>query len=179
MQVIPEGDPLYGYYYKCVKVFGVSHLAIESFPDEKLVHVATITAEYLDNNEDGIPDDLASNAALERAHAVMILTNNAAERDAIHRLSDQQPDPPLDYITAKQDQYTDETNAGETLYGSPYGRQADASLEEVLHLLQNAGYATAHQNLDPNRTSLLTEAMDIVRGGHFNTVPTTYPPSAC
>jgi len=36
----------------------------------------------------------------------------------------------------------------------------------------------AHPNLDPNRTSLLTEAMDIARGRHFNTVPTTYPPSA-
>ena len=179
VQVIPEGDPLYGYYYECVKVFGVSHLAIESFPDEKLVHVATITAEYLDNNADGIPDDLASNASLERTHAVMILTNNAAERDAIHRLSAQQQDPqPLDYITAIQGQYTDETNAGGTLCGPPCGRQTDASLEEVLHLLQNAGYAMAHPNLDPNRTSLLTEAMDIARGGHFNTVPTTYPPSA-
>ncbi len=36
----------------------------------------------------------------------------------------------------------------------------------------------AHPNLDPNRTSLLTEAMDIARGGQFFSIPNTYPASA-
>ena len=52
VQVIPEGDPLYGIFTKCIKTFGVSHVATDAFSDEQLKHVATITAEYLDNDED-------------------------------------------------------------------------------------------------------------------------------
>ena len=61
---IPLGDPLYGLFNKYIKVFGIGLLAVNGYPDEMLTHVATITAEYLDNNEDGSPDNLAVNSAL-------------------------------------------------------------------------------------------------------------------
>ena len=162
----------------------MSHLANDSFSDEKLQHVATIAAEYLDNNEDGMPDDLATNAALARNHAVMMLTRDAWERDAIRRRSDMTAgdQKPLDYIEVQQGQYADETNAAGTLCGPDCGTLPDASLEEVLHLIQTAGYADAHQDLSPwpkgRRTTLLTEAMDVARGGKFQTTPATYPEAA-
>ena len=131
----------------------MDHLAMESFSDQELVHAPKIPAEYLDNNWDGMLDDLASGAAPERRHAVIILTNNAAKRNAIHRLSAQQPDlKPLDYITVTQGQYTDETNAAKTLCGRPCGTQFDASDEEALHLLQRTGYA---EKLDTQRPTLV------------------------
>jgi hypothetical protein len=59
IQIIPTEDPLFGVFYKCTKAFGMSLLASEDFPDDRLVWVTTIAAEHLDNNEDGIPDDFA------------------------------------------------------------------------------------------------------------------------
>ena len=180
VQVIPEGDPLYGLFTKCIKTFGVSHVATDAFSDEKLQHVATITAEYLDNDEDGVPDDLATNSALERAYATMWLTRDDAEYEAIRRMSDNTAGDikPMDYSTAGQLQYPDETNAGGTLCGSDCGTLPDASLEEVLHLLQKGGYAVAYPDLGGVPTTLLTEAMDIARGGKFDTTPAAYPEEA-
>ena len=73
---IPAGDPLSGRYNKCMKVFSVSLLATQSFSDTNLIYVATITAEYLDNNEDGVPDDLVTNSALAIRYATMFLAGS-------------------------------------------------------------------------------------------------------
>ena len=58
VNLIPAGDPLHGIFHKYMKVFGVSILAFEGYPDDMIRHVGTVTAEYLDNNEDGVPDNL-------------------------------------------------------------------------------------------------------------------------
>ena len=55
----------------------------------------------------------------------------------------------------------------------------DASLEEVLHLITDYGYAKVYPTaFSVNTTSLLTEAMDIARGGNFQTIPSSYPAGA-
>ena len=49
--VIPEGDPMHGVgFHHCTKVFGASMWAVEKFSELLLRHVASIAAEYLDNN---------------------------------------------------------------------------------------------------------------------------------
>ena len=103
VQVIPSGDPLHGIFYKCIKVFGMSLLATESFPNDRLAWVATIAAEYLDNNEDGLPDDFAVNAALANGHASMLLTQSESESRAVGQ------NPKLNYIQHKQDQGANES----------------------------------------------------------------------
>ena len=98
VQVIPSGDPLHGIFYKCIKVFGMSLLATESFPNDRLAWVATIAAEYLDNNEDGLPDDAAVNAALANGHASMLLTQSESESMVVSQ------HPNLHYMQHKQPQ---------------------------------------------------------------------------
>jgi len=169
VQVIPLGDPLHGVFYKCIKVFGMSLLATESFPNDRLVWVATIAAEYLDNDEDGQPDDAAVNAALVNGHASMLLAQSEGESKVVGQ------HPSLDYMEHKQPQGADESTPNGSL-----GR-GDASLEEVLHLIQNGGYGPAHPNLDPgngNTYNLLTDAMDIARSGRFKIPPVPYPAAA-
>ena len=169
VQVIPLGDPLHGIFYKCIKVFGMSLLATESFPNDRLVWVATIAAEYLDNNEDGLPDDSAVTAALANGYASMLLTQSESESRAVGQ------NPKLDYMKHKQAQGANESTPNGSL-----GR-GDASLEEVLHLIQNGGYGPAHPNLDPgngNTYNLLTDAMDVARGGRFKIPPVPYPVAA-
>ena len=169
VQVIPPGDPLHGVFYKCTKAFGISLLATESFPSDRLVWVATIAAEYLDNNEDGRPDDAAVNAALANGHASMLLTQSESESMAVGQ------NPNLHYMQHKQPQGANESTPNGSL-----GR-GDASLEEVLHLIQNGGYGPAHPNLDPgngNTYNLLTNAMDVARSGRFKIPPVPYPAAA-
>ena len=73
---IPEGDPMYGVgFHHCMKVFGASMWAVEKFPEPLLRHVASIAAEYLDNNEDGVVDDSSVNAALVDNYAAMYLVD--------------------------------------------------------------------------------------------------------
>lgn len=51
----------------------------------------------------------------------------------------------------------------------------DATLEEVLHLIQTAGYAFAHTDLAPDGDSTLMTLVDAARGGDFHDPPATYP----
>ena len=58
---------------------------------------------------------------------------------------------------------------------------ADASLEEIWHVITDAGYAKAFPatfSTDSTSNSLLVQAMDVARGGKFTTIPSSYPSSA-
>ena len=47
----------YSVFSKQVNIFGVTILATEETDNIKVVHAANILAEYLDNDEDGTPDN--------------------------------------------------------------------------------------------------------------------------
>ena len=60
--------------------------------------------------------------------------------------------------------------------GSP---RFDASLEEVLHLITQHGYAEVYPNIfGENKDSEIAKAMDMARGGYFKNVPNSYPSNA-
>ena len=54
----PNPD-LRGDFSQQIKVFGVPLVATSGVPVAKLTHAATVMAEYLDNDEDGVVDDPA------------------------------------------------------------------------------------------------------------------------
>ena len=60
-----------------------------------------------------------------------------------------------------------------------FGFRDDASLEEILHLITQYGYAKVYPNkLGENKNSDIAKAMDKARGGYFKNVPNSYPSSA-
>ena len=64
---------------------------------------------------------------------------------------------------------------GQSLYDvetNPGGRGFDASLEEVLHLITEYGYAHTYPKELGDPSSLLAKAMDKARGGKFKKVST-------
>ena len=64
-------------YSKGLTVFGINILATSEVPDEKLLHAANITAELIDNNEDGTPDNTCVTAVLSILGGYVSMYNQA------------------------------------------------------------------------------------------------------
>lgn len=165
---VPPGklDPFRRHFTKYINVFGIHHFATTATPDAKLVHAATVTAEYLDNNEDGSPDNAAVTEALAGRDACLVMANTERELDRLN---------PEDWhragFHAEIAQWAEETNPG--------GGKFDATLEEVLHLITQHGYANAYPRIFSERPGTkLGDCLDAARGGRFLKVPRKYPKDA-
>ncbi len=167
------------YLPKYGEVFGIPFFASERVPDNKLLHGMNIMAQYLDNNEDGTPDnDLVVDKLVEEKVGIMMFKNEN-EGDS---LGIWESDLPLDKLQ--------ELHADEVIIS---GSQFDASLEEVLHVITDIGYEGVYPSVFGEFSgSQLANLMDNARGGHFENegtmiedgetfqiaVPSSYPSSA-
>jgi hypothetical protein len=85
--------------------------------------------------------------------------------------------PNASAFDSAQDLGADETRPAWHINGQT--GEFDASLEEILHMIQNSGYGKVYPDIFSNNAGkALANAMDIARGGHFTTIPTPYPASA-
>ena len=163
---VEESDKNYfKYFCKTTEVFGVKIYATENVANDKIFHAASVLAQYLDNNEDGVVDnELVLNELVEKKVWVLMVENKS-ELDAAIRI------PPMG--KPFQDLHDEEVTL---INGSP---RFDASLEEVLHLITQHGYAEVYPNIfGENKDSEIAKAMDIARGGYFKNVPNSYPSNA-
>ena len=149
-------------------VFGVHIFATEATPCVKIQHAAGVMAQYLDNDQDGTPDNDAVIDQMRSVNAALVMF--ASEQE----LESSDPESIFGLPYELQDLYGTETH--------PEGSGAqgfDATLEEVLHLITDKGYSRVYSlQLGTDQGSLLCEAMDIARGGQFLSVPSAYPESA-
>ena len=164
--IVPNNDIGLSSFNKKVIVFGIDLYAVREVEDAKLLHAANVMAQYLDNDEDGLIDNqLVLNKMLgNKAFLVMW----KKKKDLNIR-------PPSGRIG--QDLGNDETNPSFVSNGNT-GR-FDATLEEVLHLINNAGHSYAYPGtFGKNQKSALSKAMDVARGGRFFKIPSIYPANA-
>ena len=163
--------PAFGIFSKYVNVLGCIHIYAESnISDEKVLHVASVAAELLDNNEDGTVDDLLIEASLTELNTIMPVfqSENGNSIDTFF------------------DNLGDDGCTGAVLFrneidpNQPGYWGSDATVEEVLHTINSCGHVEVYPSLyalEPN-SSYLTAAMDIARGGQFITMPNSYPDEA-
>jgi hypothetical protein len=167
---IPEGDPLHGVFNTCMKTFGISHLAAAGYPDANLVHVSTVTAEYLDNDENGFPDNAAVNMALQSNHATFVHVSAAGGYNDWGLVRDL---PQVGYIMEMTlmwapNGFEFESAKGGTWCGSDCGQPGDGeTLEHIPELIQKAGYAKAYPSDFGMESGTLALAMDAARGGDW------------
>tara|TARA_B110000858_G_scaffold9562_1_gene9992 strand:- start:1650 stop:2498 length:849 start_codon:yes stop_codon:yes gene_type:complete len=164
--IVPNNDIGLSSFNKKVIVFGIDLYAVREVEDAKLLHAANVMAQYLDNDEDGLIDNqLVLNKMLgNKAFLVMW----KKKKDLNIR-------PPSGRIG--QDLGNDEINPSFVSNGNT-GR-FDATLEEVLHLINNAGHSYAYpETFGKNQKSALSKAMDVARGGRFFKIPSIYPANA-
>ena len=163
---VEESDKNYfKYFCKTTEVFGIKIYATENVANDKIFHAASVLAQYLDNDEDGVVDNqLVLNELVEKK-VWLLMVENESELDAAIRI------PPMG--KPFQDLHDEEVTL---INGSP---RFDASLEEVLHLITQHGYAEVYPNIfGENKDSEIAKAMDMARGGYFKNVPNSYPSDA-
>ena len=142
-----ELTPKYG------EVFGVPFFASNNVPDAKLLHGMNILAQYLDNDEDGTPDNTKVIDKLLENNVGMIMFANESDADNSGVWE-------IEITEGLQELHADET----IIHGSRF----DASLEEVFHLVTTEGYSRVYPEIFGEVSgSQLAKIMDNARGGHF------------
>ena len=162
---IPDGKfaPLRKEISQYVDVFGIPVLATPRTPPEKVKHAAIVLAEYLDNDEDGEPDNPKVMATMVRRDAFLFMTRDERSLERFDFELFVEND-----LHHGQGQFGTETNPG--------NGEFDATLEEVLHLITHEGYAHAYPDVFGERPgTVLADCLDRARGGHFKRVPRQYP----
>lgn len=164
--IVENNDRGLNSFNRKVVVFGIDIYAVPAVEDERLLHAANVMAQYLDNNEDGTVDDQLVLDHMIANKAFLVMWSVESDLDI---------DPPSDRIG--QDLGNDETNP-HYVSGGKIGR-FDATLEEVLHIINNAGHSYAYPSaFGQYAGSDLANAMDIARGGQFLSIPDDYPDDA-
>ncbi len=147
-------------------VFDIPIYATSNTPKDKILHAANVMAKYLDNDEDGNPDN------------PLIVTQLKSQTAALLMAKDSQEMEPLFEKLPEGGAYQD-LNAQETIPGGAAKGQFDATLEEVLHLITHVGYAGVYPGVFGEKPgSAIADAMDAARGGQFTSIPTPYPVGA-
>ena len=157
-------------FTKYVDVLGCFFIVAEStIPDAKVLHAAAVAAELLDNNEDGIVDDPLIESQLQNEQAFMPIFSSEgsnAENLLFNNYNGNGASAVL---------YKNEMDPSQTGHWGD-----DATVEEVIHTINHVGHTNIYPNafsIQPN-SSLMSDAMDVARGGQFMTIPNPYPASA-
>ena len=166
----PEFDCLNQAFDMFVDVFGVYVVGTSGVPDAHLLHTANVLAQYLDNDEDGVPDDSDVLGVLTD-HNFVVPVWMESDRDSFR---DGARGTPCE---------DDVSMAASMYYGQDQwafgGLQAagswDTNLEEVWHVVSVGWYETYPEFFGDEPESRLSKAMDTARGGHFEHIPDSYP----
>ena len=157
-------DPLSIHLPKSISVFGIYLMAAPNVPNATLEHAAAVMAGYLDNDADGVADDLAVVQEMVNANAAMVMPKNEDDMETIFEALPESFHQKVESgEIALQDLYASEVHPG-----GRGGSDFDATLEEVLHLVTHIGYANAYPDKFAETSgSNLTALMDLARGGHY------------
>lgn len=165
-KIVANNDAGLTSFNRKVVVFDIPIYAVSTVEDAKLLHAANVMVQYLDNDEDGTVDNQEVVNAMIANKAFVVMWKSE---------SDLNIDPPSDRLG--QDLGNDETHP--TFVANGRTGAFDATLEEVLHIITHAGYAKAYPDVfGETAGTALANAMDIARGGHFETIPNPYPSEA-
>ncbi len=159
-----------------ISVFGVHIFATPTTPKKKLSHAAGVLAQYLDNDEDGVPDNTSVLSQLVSRNVFIIMPGTDAEMEGLEMELVEEAG-----YRFGQDLYGEETKPDFLVDGKINaldGGYYDGALEEILHPITHYGYANAYPEVfGTRRGTTLAKCMDAARGGCFERVPQGGPKS--
>jgi len=165
--IVANTDDGLSKFNRKVVVFGIDIYAVKKVDDSKLLHAANVLAQYLDNDEDGIPDNQDVVDMMVSEGAFIVMWNSRLDMFGM-----KPPDG-----REGQDLGNKETVPSFVLNGNT--GQFDASLEEVLHIITHAGYSKVYPEIFGEYAGTeISNAMDVARGGNYTSIPNSYPEEA-
>ena len=165
--IVVNTDGGYELFNRKVVVFNIPIYAFTTVEDSKLLHVANILAQYLDNDEDGIVDNLIVHDQLKANNAFLFLWKTESERDSFS--------PPAGHNGSNIS--ADDVNS--IWHSNGHTGDFDNSLEILWKFLSSVGFESTYPNVFSSQvTSEIAIAMDVARGGNFQNPPATYPSGA-
>ena len=148
-------------FTKHVDVLGLHVFAKSNVSDSRVLHCANLLAQWLDNDEDGTPDNQEVHQHLVDNYASMLMWWNESQAEGD---MDNIPDSTWDNYYL-QDLFGNEVNMG-----YPGNQEFDPSLEETLHLVSFGGYAPVYPSVwGENHGTQMTNTMDaVIAGGWYH-----------
>lgn len=166
-KIIVNTDAGFENFNRKVVVFNIPVYAFTTVEDAKLLHFANILAQYLDNDEDGIVDNLIVHNDLKANNGFLFIYSTDLEKDS--------------FIAPNGTNGVHISNADINLIWHSNGHTGtfDNSIETVWSFITKYGYEFTYPAVFGNQSnSELTLAMDDARGGNFQNPPASYPASA-
>jgi len=166
-KIILNTDNGYEVFNRKVMVFNISVYAFPSVADSKLLHVANVLAQYLDNDEDGIVDNLTIHNELKANNSFLFIWQTETEKE-------------LFVIPDGHHGKNIGTDAINSIWHSNgHTGDFDNSLETTWNFMSSFGFEATYPLIFSNQAnSEISIAMDVARGGNFQNPPTTYPNGA-
>lgn len=165
-KIVANDEGILSCYNRKVEVFGIKIFAVPNVTDENLLHAANVMAQYLDNDEDGTPDNQA-------------VVDKMVEEQAFIVMWKKQSDLRIKFPDGRQGQDLGNDETHPSFVSNGKTGTFDASLEEVWHIISHVGYAGVYPEIFGEEIgSELSNAMDIARGGQFTSIPNSYPSEA-
>jgi len=165
-------NPSLSEFDRYINVLGTMRFYAEpGVTDAQLLHAASVGAELLDNDENGVVDDVNLADQLISSNAIMPLfveEGSPAENAMMYNGDDS--------FCVSAVLYSQEIAPW-----APVDWFEDACLEEILHTINVCGHVELYPltfALDTPGASQLCQAMDLARGGQFLGVPGSYPEEA-
>ena len=120
---------------KHTSVFGVHIIALPLVPDEKMEHAANVMAQYLDNDENGIPDNMLVLKNMLETKATLVMFNNSND-EVVKKFQN---------VSLKELHgfHCQDLERNETAAKGKF----DESYEEILHLISDNGWALAYPKI--------------------------------
>ena len=163
-KIVVNTDDGYEAFNRKVVVFNISIYAFSTVENSKLLHFANVLAQYLDNNEDGIVDNLIVHDQLKVNNSYLFLWKTAEERDSF-------------VSPAGHNGKNIAADAVNLIWHSNgHTGDFDNSLETTWNFMSSFGYEAKYPLVFSSQSnSEISIAMDAARGGNFQNPPATYP----
>lgn len=166
--IVANSDDGFTNFNRKVEVFEIPIYAVSEVEDRKLLHAANIMAQYLDNDEDGVIDNMTIYNSMISNNAFLFMWNSESDFEDFN---------PPNGFTVGQDLGNDETIP--EWHTNGHTGQFDAAIEEVWHIITNGGHERAYPEVFSSQSgSEISAAMDVARGGNFQNPPANYPADA-
>jgi hypothetical protein len=161
-KIVANTDRQFKDFNRKIVVFDTPIFAFKNVEDSKLIHVANVLAQYLDNDDEGIVDNTTIHTQLKTGKSFIYLWKTTTQRDAVI--------PPSGYNVF--DIGADSLNI--IWHSNGHTGIFDGAIESVWTFISKNGHEVSYPaTFSSQAHSEISNVMNTARGGVFQSPPAT------